>query len=172
MSLSVFFLPMARVGAVVTMRLMMRSSAGMVQTDDTHRIRSFPDCVWRLMPSVTRFRAFRYAPSCLPIRVLVPSDTRPRAFRYASAGVISTPPSVISSFATVISTFPTLISTFPSVISTFPTLISTLLTVITVLRNPMITNVGGFCLVWMKTAKGAEVSAVTPFSASGGLVIN
>lgn len=76
MSLSVFFLPMARVGGVVTMRLMMRSSAGMMQTDDTHRIRSFPDCVWRLVSSVTRFRAFRYVPrafryesSCLPIRV-------------------------------------------------------------------------------------------------------
>ena len=68
MSLSVFFLPMARVGAVVTMRLMMRSSVGMVQTDDTHCIHSFPDCVWRLVPSVTRFRAFRYVPSCLPIR--------------------------------------------------------------------------------------------------------
>lgn len=68
MSLSVFFLPMARVGAVVTMRLMMRSSVGMMQTDDTHCIHSFPDCVWRLVPSVTRFRAFRYAPSCLPIR--------------------------------------------------------------------------------------------------------
>ena len=150
MSLSVFFLPMARVGAVVTMRLMMRSSAGMVQTDDTHRIRSFPDCVWRLVPSVTRFRAFRYAP----------------------AGVISTPPSIISSFATVISTFLTLISTFPSVISRFLTVISTLLTVISVLCNPMITNVGGFCLVWMETAKGTDVSAVTPFLASGGLMIN
>lgn len=68
MSLSVFFLPMARVGAAVTMRLMMRSSVGMMQTDDTHCIHSFPDCVWRLVPSVTRFRAFRYAPSCLPIR--------------------------------------------------------------------------------------------------------
>lgn len=68
MSLSVFFLPMARVGAAVTMRLMMRSSAGMMQTDDTHCIHSFPDCVWRLVPSVTRIRAFRYAPSCLPIR--------------------------------------------------------------------------------------------------------
>ena len=44
--------------------------------------------------------------------------------------------------------------------------------VISVLCNPMITNVGGFCLVWMKTAKGADVSAVTPFLASGGLVIN
>ena len=69
MSLSVFFLPMARVGAAVTMRLMMRSSAGMMQTDDTHRIHSFPDCVWRLVPSVTRFRAFRYVLPCLPIRV-------------------------------------------------------------------------------------------------------
>lgn len=69
MSLSVFFLPMARVGAAVTMRLMMRSSAGMMQTDDTHCIHSSPDCVWRLVPSVTRFRAFRYVPSCLPIRV-------------------------------------------------------------------------------------------------------
>ena len=69
MSLSVFFLPMARVGAAVTMRLMTRSSAGMMQTDDTHCIHSFPDCVWRLVPSVTRFRAFRYVPSCLPIRV-------------------------------------------------------------------------------------------------------
>ena len=75
MSLSVFFLPMARVGAAVTMRLMVRSSVGMMQTDDTHCIHSFPDCVWRLVPSVTRFRAFdthprvfRYAPSCLPIR--------------------------------------------------------------------------------------------------------
>ena len=68
MSLSVFFLPMARVGATVTMRLMMRSSAVMMQTDDTHCIHCFPDCVWRLVPSVTRFRAFRYAPSCLPIR--------------------------------------------------------------------------------------------------------
>ena len=47
-----------------------------------------------------------------------------------------------------------------------------LLTVISVLCNPMITNVGGFCLVWMETAKGADVSAVTPFLASGGLVIN
>lgn len=69
MSLSVFFLPMARVGAAVTMRLMMRSSAVMMQTDDTHCIHSSPDCVWRLVPSVTRFRAFRYASSCLPIRV-------------------------------------------------------------------------------------------------------
>ena len=69
MSLSVFFLPMARVGAVVTMRLMTRSSAVMMQTDDTHRIHSFLDCVWRLVPSDTRPRAFRYAPSCLPIRV-------------------------------------------------------------------------------------------------------
>ena len=68
MSLSVFFLPMARVGAAVTMRLMARSSAVMVQTDDTHCIHSFPDCVWRLVPSDTCFRAFRYAPSCLPIR--------------------------------------------------------------------------------------------------------
>ena len=68
MSLSVFFLPMARVGAAVTMRLMMRRSVGMMQTDDTHCIHSLPDCVWRLVPSVTRFRAFRYAPSCLPIR--------------------------------------------------------------------------------------------------------
>ena len=150
MSLSVFFLPMARVGATVTMRLMMRSSAVMMQTDDTHCIHCFPDCVWRLVPSVTRFRAFRYAP----------------------AGVISTPPSVISSFATVISTFPSVISTFPSVISRFPTIISTLLAVISVLCNPMITNVGGFCLVWMETAKGADVSAVMPFLASGGLVIN
>lgn len=179
MSLSVFFLPMARVGAVDTMRLMTRSSAVVVQTDDTHRIHSFPDCVWRLVPSVTRFRAFRYAPSCLPIRALVSSDTHPRAFRYAPAGVISTPPSVISSFATVISTFLTLISrfltlisTFPSVISRFLTLISTLLSVISVLRNPMITNVGGYCLVWMETAKDADASAVTPFLASGGLVIN
>lgn len=68
MSLSVFFLPMARVGVAVTMRLMARSSVGGMQTDDTHCIHSFPDCVWRLVPSVTRFRAFRYAPSCLPIR--------------------------------------------------------------------------------------------------------
>ena len=68
MSLSVFFLPMARVGAAVTMRIMVRSSVVMMQTDDTHCIHSFPDCVWRLVPSVTRFRAFRYAPSCLPIR--------------------------------------------------------------------------------------------------------
>ena len=68
MSLSVFFLPMARVGAAVTMRLMMRSSVGMMQTDDTHCIHSFPGCVWRLVPSVTCFRVFRYAPSCLPIR--------------------------------------------------------------------------------------------------------
>lgn len=68
MSLSVFFLPMARVGAAVTMRLMMRSSVGMMQTDDTHCIHSFSDCVWRLVPFVTCFRAFRYAPSCLPIR--------------------------------------------------------------------------------------------------------
>lgn len=68
MSLSVFFLPMARVGAVVTMRLMMRSSAVVMQTDDTHCIHSLPDCVWRLVPSVTRFRAFRYVLSCLPIR--------------------------------------------------------------------------------------------------------
>lgn len=68
MSLSVFFLPMARVGVGVTMRLMVRSSAGMTQTDDTHCIHSLPDCVWRLVPSVTRFRAFRYVPSCLPIR--------------------------------------------------------------------------------------------------------
>ena len=68
MSLSVFFLPMARVGAVVTMRLMMRSSVGMMQTDDTHCIHSFPDCVWRLVPSVTRFRVFRYVLPCLPIR--------------------------------------------------------------------------------------------------------
>ena len=179
MSLSVFFLPMARVGAAVTMRLMMRSSVGMMQTDDTHRIRSFPDCVWRLVPSVTRFRAFRYVLPCLPLRALVSSDTHPRAFRYAPAGVISTPPSVISSFATVISTFLTLISTlltvistFPSVISRFPTLISTFLVVISVLCNPMITNVGGFCMVWMATAKGADVSAVTPFLASAGLVID
>lgn len=157
MSLSVFFLPMARVGAAVTMRLMVRSGAGVMQTDDTHCIHSFPDCVWRL----------------------VPSDTHPRAFRYAPAGVISTPPSVISSFATVISTFltlisrlPTVISTFPTIISTFPTVISTFLTVISVLCNPMITNVGGFCLVWMETAKGADVSAVMPFLASGGLAIN
>ena len=141
---------MARVGVGVTMRLMVRSSAGMTQTDDTHCIHSLPDCVWRLVSSVTRFRAFRYAP----------------------AGVISTPPSVISSFATVISTFPTLISRFLTVISTFPTIISTLLTVISVLCNPMITNVGGFCLVWMETAKGADVSAVMPFLVSGGLVIN
>lgn len=172
MSLSVFFLPMARVGAAVTMRLMVRSSAGMMQTDDTHCIHSSPDCVRRLVPSVTRPRAFRYALPCLPIRASVPSDTCPRAFRYASAGVISTPPSVISSFATVISTFLTLISTFPSVISTLLTVISTLLSVISVLRNPMITNVGGFCLAWMKTAIVADVSAVTPFSASDGLVIN
>ena len=165
MSLSVFFLPMARVGATVTMRLMMRSSAVMMQTDDTHCIHCFPDCVWRLVPSVTRFRVFRYALPCLPMRASVPSDTHPRAFRYAPAGVISTPPSVISSFATVI-------STFPSVISRFPTIISTLLAVISVLCNPMITNVGGFCLVWMETAKGADVSAVMPFLASGGLVIN
>lgn len=68
MSLSVFFLPMARVGAAVTMRLMMRCRVVMVQTDDTHCIHSFPDRVWRLVPSVTRFRAFRYAPSCLPKR--------------------------------------------------------------------------------------------------------
>ena len=68
MSLSVFFLPMARVGAVVTMRLMMRSSVGVMQTDDTHCIHSFSDCVWRLVPSVTCFRVFRNAPSCLPIR--------------------------------------------------------------------------------------------------------
>ena len=68
MSLSVFFLPMARVGAGVTMRLMMRSSVGMMQTDDTHCIHSFPDCVWRLVPSDTCPRAFRYASSCLPIR--------------------------------------------------------------------------------------------------------
>ena len=172
MSLSVFFLPMARVGAGVTMRLMVHGSVGMMQTDDTHCIHSLPDCVWRLVPSVTRFRAFRYVPSCLPIRALVSSDTRPRAFRYAPAGVISTPPSVISSFATVISTFLTLISRFLTVISTFPTIISTLLTVISVLCNPMITNVGGFCLVWKETAKGADVSAVMPFLASGGLVIN
>ena len=172
MSLSVFFLPMARVGAAVTMRLMMRSSVGMMQTDDTHCIHSFPDCVWRLVPSVTRFRAFRYALPCLPIRASVSSDTHPRAFRYAPAGVISTPPSVISSFAAVISTFPSVISTFLTVISTFPTIISTFLTVISVLCNPMITNVGGFCLVWMATAKGADASAVTPFLASGGLVIN
>ena len=178
MSLSVFFLPMARVGAAVTMRLMMRSSVGMMQTDDTHCIHSFPDCVWRLVPSVTRFRVFRYVLPCLPKRTLVPSETHPRAFRYAPAGVISTPPSVISSFATVISTFPTiistfltLISTFLTVISTFPTIISTFLMVISVLCNPMITNVGGFCLVWMETAKDADVSAVTPFLASGGLVI-
>ena len=46
-----------------------------------------------------------------------------------------------------------------------------LLTVISVLCNPMITNVGGFCLVWMETAKGADVSAVMPFLASGGLVM-
>ena len=150
MSLSVFFLPMARVGATVTMRLMMRSSAVMMQTDDTHCIHCFPDCVWRLVSSVTRFRAFRYAP----------------------AGVISTPPSVISSFAAVISTFPSVISTFLTLISTFPSVISMLLTVISVLCNPMITNVGGFCLVWMETAKGADVSAVMPFLASGGLVIN
>lgn len=71
MSLSVFFLPMARVGAVVTMRLMMRSSVGMMQTDDTHCIHSFPGCVWRLVPSVTRFRAFRCVLPCLPIRALV-----------------------------------------------------------------------------------------------------
>lgn len=101
-----------------------------------------------------------------------PSDVDVDTVRCASAGVISTPPSVISSFATVISTFLTLISTFPSVISRFPTLISTLLTVISVLRNPMITNVGGYCLVWMKTAKDADVSAVTPFLASAGLVTN
>lgn len=69
MSLSVFFLPMARVGVAVTMRLMMRSSVVMMQTDDTHRIHSSPDCVWRLVPSVTCPRAFRYVPSCLPIRV-------------------------------------------------------------------------------------------------------
>lgn len=163
---------MARVGVGVTVRLMMRSSVGMMQTDDTHCIHSLPDCVWRLVPSVTRFRAFRYAPSCLPIRALVSSDTHPRAFRYAPAGVISTPPSVISSFATVISTFPTIISTFLTVISTFLTLISTLLTVISVLCNPMITNVGGFCLVWMETVKGADVSTITPFLALGGLVIN
>lgn len=68
MSLSVFFLPMARVGAAVTMRLMVRSGAGMMQTDETHCIHCFPDCVWRLVSSVTRFRAFRYVPSCLPIR--------------------------------------------------------------------------------------------------------
>lgn len=172
MSLSVFFLPMARVGAAVTMRLMVRCCAGMMQTDNTHCIHSIPDCVWRLVPSVTRFRAFRCVPSCLPIRTLVSSDTRPRVFRYAPAGVISTPPSVISSFATVISTFLTLISTFLTVISTFPTIISMLLTVISVLCNPMITNVGGFCLVWMETAKGTDVSSVTPFLASGGLVIN
>ena len=163
---------MARVGVGVTMRLMVRSSAGMTQTDDTHCIHSLPDCVWRLVSSVTCFRAFRYVLPCLPIRASVSSDTRPRAFRYAPAGVISTPPSVISSFATVISTFPTLISRFLTVISTFPTIISTLLTVISVLCNPMITNVGGFCLVWMETAKDADVSAVTPFLASGGLVIN
>ena len=54
----------------------------------------------------------------------------------------------------------------------FPTIISTFLTVISVLCNPMITNVGGFCLVWMETAKCSDVSAVTPFLASGGLVIN
>jgi len=36
----------------------------------------------------------------------------------------------------------------------------------------MITNVGGFYLVWMETAKDADVSAVMPFLASGGLVIN
>ena len=156
---------MARVGVGVTMRLMVRSSAGMTQTDDTHCIHSLPDCVWRLVSSVTRFRAFRYVLPCLPIRASVSSDTRPRAFRYAPAGVISTPPSVISSFATVISTFPTLISRFLTVISTF-------LAVISVLCNPMITNVGGFCLVWMETAKGADVSAVMPFLVSGGLVIN
>ena len=39
MSLSVFFLPMARVGATVTMRLMMRSSAVMMQTEG---LRIFP----------------------------------------------------------------------------------------------------------------------------------
>lgn len=83
MSLSVFFLPMARVGAAVTMRLMVRSSVVMMQTDDTHCIHSFPNCVWRLVPSVTRFRVFRCVLPCLPIRTLVPSDTRPRAFRYA-----------------------------------------------------------------------------------------
>ena len=172
MSLSVFFLPMARVGATVTMRLMMRSSAVMMQTDDTHCIHCFPDCVWRLVPSVTRFRAFRCVLPCLPMRASVPSDTHPRAFRYAPAGVISPPPSVISSFAAVISTFPSVISTFLTLISTFPSVISMLLTVISVLCNPMITNVGGFCLVWMETAKGADVSAVMPFLASGGLVIN
>lgn len=165
MSLSVFFLPMARVGGGVTMRLMMRSSAGMMQTDDTHCIHSFPDCVLAA-------RAFHYALPCLPIRTLVPSDTHPRVFRYAPVGVISTPPSVIPSFATVISTFPTLISRFLTVISTFLTIISTLLAVISVLCNPMITNVGGFCLAWMETEKGADVSAVTLFLASGGLVIN
>lgn len=75
---------MARVGAGVTMRLMVRSSVGMVQADDTHCIHSIPDCVWRLVPSVTRFRAFRYVPSCLPIRTLVSSDTRqPRHFHAA-----------------------------------------------------------------------------------------
>ena len=47
-----------------------------------------------------------------------------------------------------------------------------LLTVISVLCNPMITNVGGFCLVRMETEKGADVSAVMPFLVSGGLVIN
>lgn len=172
MSLSVFFLPMARVGAAVTMRLMMRSSVVMMQTDDTHCIHSFSDCVWRLVPSVTRFRVFRYVLPCLPIRTLVPSETHPRAFRYAPAGVISTPPSVISSFATVISTFLTVISTFLTLISRFLTVISTFLAVISVLCNPMITNVGGFCLVWMETAKGADVSAVMPFLVSGGLVIN
>ena len=83
MSLSVFFLPMARVGAAVTMRLMVRCSAGMMQTDNTHCIHSIPDCVWRLVPSVTRFRAFRCVPSCLPLRASVPSDTCPRVFRYA-----------------------------------------------------------------------------------------
>ena len=163
---------MARVGAAVTMRLMVRSSVGMMQTDDTHCIHRFPDCVWRLVPSVTRFRAFRYVLPCLPIRASVSSDTRPRAFRYAPAGVISTPPSVISSFATVISTFLTVISTFLTLISRFLTVISTFLAVISVLCNPMITNVGGFCLVWMETAKGADVSAVMPFLVSGGLVIN
>lgn len=100
-----------------------------------------------------------------------PSDVDVDTVRCASAGVISTPPSVISPFATVISTFLTLISRFLTVISTFPTIISTFLMVISVLCNPMITNVGGFCLVWMATAKGADVSAVTPFLASGGLGI-
>ena len=54
----------------------MRSSVVMMQTDDTHCIHSFSDCVWRLVPSVTRFRVFRYVLPCLPIRTLVPSDTR------------------------------------------------------------------------------------------------